>query len=179
MSNHSAEEPSGYLNREILKTFFAVSGDGPGNFVHNRGQEHIPENWYRRPKSNQYNLPNVVTDVLTNNAMYPGIVGIGGNTGKVNSYVGVDTGDLTGGVFNLGSLAEGNNAACFFLQASQQGLPDASDPLLGAVGSIAGWAAQQLGPLSQSLSCPQLAKFDNSLFKQFPGASYKAEEQTK
>lgn len=67
-----------------------------------------------------------VGDVLVNNAMYPGIVGIGGNTGTTNSYVGVDTGNLTGGGFNAGSLAEGNNAVCFFLQASQQGMPDVS-----------------------------------------------------
>jgi hypothetical protein len=44
MSNHSAENPGGTLTRDVLKTFFSVTGDAPGQFVHNRGQERIPEN---------------------------------------------------------------------------------------------------------------------------------------
>ncbi|KAH7067630.1 hypothetical protein BKA63DRAFT_452533 [Paraphoma chrysanthemicola] len=173
MSNHSAEKPGGTLTREVLKQFFAVTGDGPGSFVHNRGQERIPENWYKRPLANAYNLPEVLVDVQINNAMYPGIIRIGGNTGTTNSFAGVDLTDLTGGVFNLGALAEGNNAACFLLQASLAGLPDISNPLLGAVGSVLGWATQQLGPLSRKYGCPQLATFDNQLFNPFPGARYR------
>ena len=46
MSNHSAEEPGGYLSSDILKTFFAVTGE-PGSFEHHMGQEAIPQNWYR------------------------------------------------------------------------------------------------------------------------------------
>lgn len=42
MSNHSEEVPGGTLNRDVLKQFFAVTGE-PGSFVHNRGQERIPE----------------------------------------------------------------------------------------------------------------------------------------
>jgi hypothetical protein len=42
MSNHSAEEPAGYLDGYNFKTFFGVSGE-PGSFVWNHGQEHIPE----------------------------------------------------------------------------------------------------------------------------------------
>ncbi|KAF1930036.1 uncharacterized protein M421DRAFT_59563 [Didymella exigua CBS 183.55] len=173
MSNHSAENPSGFLTREVLKSFFGVTGDAPGQFVHNRGQERIPENWYKRPFSNAYNIPNVLVDVQTNNLMYPGIIRIGGNTGTTNSFAGVDLTDLTGGVFNVGDLADGNKGACFLLQASLAGLPDISNPLLGAVGSVLGWATQQLGPLSSKFSCPQLATFDNQLFNKFPGASYK------
>lgn len=46
MSNHSAEVPSGYLDGSMFKTWFAVTGDYP-NFTWQRGQEKIPENWYR------------------------------------------------------------------------------------------------------------------------------------
>ncbi|KAF2827504.1 Cloroperoxidase [Ophiobolus disseminans] len=178
MSNHSAEKPGGTLTREVLKSFFAVTGDSPGNFVHNRGQERIPENWYRRPTANAMTVPQVLLDVQVNNAMYPGIVRIGGNTGTVNSFAGVDLTDLTGGVFNLGGLAEGNQAACFLLQASLAGLPDVVSPLLGAVGSVLGWATQQLGPLSRQFGCPQLANFDNSLFNGFPGAKFNGNGQS-
>jgi hypothetical protein len=106
--------------------------------------------------------------------MHPGIVRLGGNTGTINSFTGADVTDLTGGVFNAANLAEGNNGACFLLQASMAGLPDASNPALGAIGSVLGWATQQLGPLSSKFGCPQLAKFDNQLFNPYPGYSYRA-----
>jgi hypothetical protein len=104
--------------------------------------------------------------------MYPGIVRFGGNTGTVNSFAGVDLTDLTGGAFNLQNLAEGNNGACFLLQATLAGLPDIASPLLGTVGTLVGWLTQQLAPLNSKFGCPQLASFNNELFNQFPGASY-------
>lgn len=107
--------------------------------------------------------------------MYPGIVRFGGNTGTVNSFAGVDVTDLTGGAFNLADLAQGNNAVCFFLQATLSATPDIVNHLLGSVGSVLGWLTQQLGPISRKYSCPQLSSFNNNLFNQFPGASYKAQ----
>lgn len=47
MSNHSAEEPSGFLDGETFKQFFAVTGNYP-DFQWLPGQERIPDNWYRR-----------------------------------------------------------------------------------------------------------------------------------
>ncbi|KAF2212834.1 hypothetical protein CERZMDRAFT_111854 [Cercospora zeae-maydis SCOH1-5] len=176
MSNRSEENPGGVLTRDVLKSFFSVTGDAPGEFVHTPGHERIPDNWYRRSTLVSYNIAETVNDVQVNNAMYPGIIRFGGNTGTTNSFAGVDLTDLTGGVFNLATLAEGNNAACFFLQASQQGIPDVLDPALGAIGSVAAWVAQQLGPMSEQLGCPELASFESSFFDQFPGASFQAED---
>lgn len=62
MSNHTVEEPSGYLNGDTFKQFFGVSGE-PGSFVWNKGQERIPDNWYKRPDDNQYAAQDVVGDV--------------------------------------------------------------------------------------------------------------------
>lgn len=104
--------------------------------------------------------------------MYPGILEFGGNTGKVNTFTGVDLSDLTGGVYNAKTLLQGNNLACFFLQAALAGMPDASDPLLGAAGSVLGWATGKIAPLEKKLACPQLNSFNSSVFNQFPGASY-------
>ncbi|KAG4443914.1 hypothetical protein IFR05_000554 [Cadophora sp. M221] len=171
MSNHSAEVPGGTLTRETLMSFFAVTGT-PDNFVHNRGMERIPYNWYRRPTASAHTIPEVLVDLFGNNAQYPGILRFGGNTGTVNSFAGVDLGNLTNGAFNLDTLAEGNNAACFLLQASLAGLPDAASPLLGTLGTVLKWATAQLGPISSKLGCPQLATFNNALFNGLPGASY-------
>ena len=41
---------------------------------------------------------------------------IGGNTGKPNTFTGVNIADLTGGVFNAETLLEGNNLMCYGLQ---------------------------------------------------------------
>lgn len=50
MSNHSAEEPSGYLDGYMFKQFFAVTGE-PGSFEWVKGQERIPENWVSFPEN--------------------------------------------------------------------------------------------------------------------------------
>ncbi|KAL2071215.1 hypothetical protein VTL71DRAFT_12450 [Oculimacula yallundae] len=163
MSNRSADNMGGVLNGEVLKSFFAVTGT-PGNFVHNRGQERIPENWYKRPTSQPMNT--VDTNVDT-----------GGNTGKTNSFVGVDLGDLTGGVMDGASLLEGNNLSCFLLQASMAGLADAAIPLLQPVGQILEFMSKNLDPQIKGLNCPQLSNFNNELFNKYPGASYKAQGQ--
>lgn len=103
---------------------------------------------------------------------FPGILRFGGNTGTVNSFSGVDLGDLTSGVTNEQSLFQGNSFACFLYQASLAGLPDAVAPGLGAIGSILNWATSQIAPLQQAHSCPQLGKFNNDLFNQLPGTKY-------
>ncbi|KAF2208184.1 hypothetical protein CERZMDRAFT_87914 [Cercospora zeae-maydis SCOH1-5] len=169
MSNRSQENMGGILNTEVLKSFFSVTGE-PGSFVHTPGHERVPDNWYKRPTSQPMNTVDTNVDTVINNQMYPGIIRFGGNTGTVNSFVGVDTGDLTSGVFNGDSLLEGNNLSCFFLQASQAGLSDAADPLLQPIGQIQRFLNAQLGPQIKALGCPQLGSFDNSLFGNFPGA---------
>jgi hypothetical protein len=176
MSNHSAEVPGGVLDGETLKSFFAVTGE-PGNFVHNPGQERIPDNWYKRPTSQAMNTVDTNVDTVVNNGMYPGIIRFGGNTGTVNSFVGVDTGNLTNGVFNSGDLLEGNNLSCFFLQATMAGLVDAAIPLLEPLGQTLTFLSNNLGSQISGLNCPQLKEFNNEVFSQYPGASYKAQGQ--
>lgn len=59
MSNHSAEEPTGYFNVDMFKQFFSLTGEG-NDLTYTPGHERIPENWYRRPLINQYTVPNVL-----------------------------------------------------------------------------------------------------------------------
>lgn len=65
----------------------------------------------------------MVADLVISNAAYPGILRFGGNTGTTDSFTGVDLQDLTGGVFNAETLADGNNGACFLYQATLAAMP--------------------------------------------------------
>ena len=174
MSNYTAEQPGGYLDASTLMSFFAITGK-PGAFVHHKNMERIPDNWFRRPSAHQMNTASTNIDTVVNNGIYPGVINFGGNTGKVNTFSGVDTGNLTNGVFTSSSLLKGNNLACFFLQASQQGLVDAAYPLLEPIGELMAFFDKNLGPLTSKLACPQLKSFNNELFDKYPGAKYKAE----
>ena len=167
-SNCSTDHPSGILTRENLKSFYSVSGE-PGSFVYTPGHERIPNNFYKGPRSHAYTLRDIGNDVLINNAMYPGLVSLGGNTGEVDTFTGVDTGDLTGGTYNAVTLLQGNNLICFALQASMAVMPSQLEGVLTVVGELLAWVRGELGPLLDGLECPQLAGFNNSLFDPFPG----------
>ncbi len=69
---------------------------------------------YHRP------TPFLVTDFLERiGAIFandPTLTDIGGNTNDVNTFTGLDFGDLTGGVINGENLLLGDNFACFCRQ---------------------------------------------------------------
>ena len=46
MSNHSAEYPNGLLDKETLKSFFAITEAADGTLSYTPGYERIPDNWY-------------------------------------------------------------------------------------------------------------------------------------
>jgi hypothetical protein len=165
MSNHSADNPGGYLDRPQLKTFFGVSGPDDA-LVWNPGQEQIPQNWYRRPSSNPYDIAAAALDLVSEQLAYPDTIVVGGNTGAVNTFAGVDLGDLTGGVYNAANLLEGNYLFCFAIQALA--LPDTLRSLLADVGA----ALALLDPIIASLGCPELEEYNVGLFSPFPGATY-------
>jgi hypothetical protein len=112
MSNKTEENPEGVLNGDILKTFYAVTGED-GNFQYNRGHERIPENWYTRNADDQYSITYLISDDLEMVLQHLDLDSIGGNTGTVDSFTGVDLADLTGGVFNAETLLKDNNLFCF------------------------------------------------------------------
>ncbi|KAH7346606.1 Chloroperoxidase [Rhexocercosporidium sp. MPI-PUGE-AT-0058] len=176
MSNHTAEEPSGYLNGAIFKEFFSVTGDYP-NFKWTPGYEKIPANWYKRPSSNPYGLTNAIVDVAGGWIRDPSAFRLGGNVDGVNTYVGADVSLLTGGLYNAADLAKGNNLGCFVFQLQTMYLDTnlgLSGLLPGGILGVQQLVAEAISPLTGSLSCPQLAgrKFDFSVFDKFPGAKY-------
>ncbi|SMQ51784.1 unnamed protein product [Zymoseptoria tritici ST99CH_3D7] len=165
MANHSAENPIGELNYDVLKSWFGIEGEN-GSYVAKQGQERIPENWYRRSLTAPYETHYFLGDVVAAAALHPKFLSIGGNTGTTNSFSGVDVTNLTGGVFNSASLLSGNNLGCFAFQASKQATADLAAGLLQPVtDALTGALSGVLAPLS----CPQLKSIDERQLKKFPG----------
>lgn len=172
MSNHSTEYPNGFLSRSVLKSFMAITetgkGDGNGKLSWNPGTEKIPDNWYKRAISNPYSIPAFEADILRIAASDPRILSVGGNTGKTNTFTGVDISNLSGGVYNLQTLASGNNAFCFGYQFAQQVNADALKGLTGALtNAVSSIIAQYISPTLAG--CPQLQTVDRKLLEMFPG----------
>ncbi|KAG8786643.1 hypothetical protein FRC12_016428 [Ceratobasidium sp. 428] len=169
MSNHSAQALDGVLTGDVLKSFFAVSGTG-NNLTYNKGYERIPDNWYRRQIGNDYGIVTFVLDILRVAKVVPDILKIGGNTGKVNSFVGVDIANITGGVYNAANLLQGNNIACFAYQTFQMDAPDILSGLFNDITAALGVITKYITPQFLNLGCPELSKYDGSVFGTYPGA---------
>lgn len=170
MSNKSEEYPEGYLDGDVLKSFFAISGE-PGSFQWSEGQERIPDNWYKRAVGDEYTIPYFNTDLIAAALQYPQFLSVGGNTGKVDSFAGVDISDLTSGVYNAQNLAQGDNAACFAFQFSQKAAPDLLKGLFSSVTQPLSQLNSALASVFAELSCPQLEKIDTSQFANYPGST--------
>lgn len=168
MSNKSAENPEGVLNGEVLKSFFAITGED-GDFTYQPGWEKIPDNWYTRNVADAYTIPYLNSDTVAMGVAHPEFLVPGGNTGTTNSYIGLDPSDLSGGVYSLGNIASDDNAMCLALELGVQALPD----LLEGLFSDSTGAENQLGStfstVTNSLGCPKLSGTDNSAYDQFPG----------
>lgn len=166
MANKSAEHPEGVLNKEVLKSFFSITGDDD-NLKYTPGNERIPENWYKRAIGDEYTIPFYAVDLNLAALAHPEFLEIGGNTGTTNSFVGVDPSNLTGGVFNSVNLLQGNNLACFGFQAAIQFAPDL---LKGLVSDVTGAVNKIASSLNlNGLNCPHLTMVDDTQFSKFPG----------
>ncbi|KAI9651258.1 hypothetical protein NHQ30_001296 [Ciborinia camelliae] len=169
MANKSAEFPDGYLNGEVLKSFFSITGE-PGSFKWTEGHEKIPDNWYKRAIGDEYTIPGFALDVLQQDINDFNFISVGGNTGKTNSFTGVNLGNLTGGVYDLQTLAKGNNATCFGFQLAKQLAPDILKGLLGDTASAVSQLGSAIDKAVGKLDCPELKAIDKSQFSQYPGA---------
>lgn len=169
MSNKSAEYPEGYLNGDVLKAFFSITGD-PGGFTWTEGHERIPDNWYKRAIGDEYTIPYFNLDMVAAALQYPQFLDVGGNTGKVNTFSGVDLQNVTGGVFNSATLAQGDNAICFAYQFAQQAAPDILKGLFSSTTSPLAKLNSALASVFAERRCPQLESIDTSQFAQYPGS---------
>ncbi|CZT46035.1 related to oxidase [Rhynchosporium secalis] len=168
MSNKTAENPEGVLNQEVLKSFFAISGES-GNFTYNPGHERIPENWYKRAIGDEYSILFLNTDTLYFASQYPNTLTIGGNTGTVNTFTPLNFRDLTGGVFNATTLLEDNNLACFAYQAASLTAPDLLKGLYRDITKPLAMLNNATKNALVNLRCPELASIDANQFGKYPG----------
>lgn len=100
----------------------------------------------------------------------PELIRLGGNTGEPNTFTGVNVDDLTGNVFNAETLLEGNNIMCLAFTAAQEVSPDILGGLVGNILVAVQKLTNVLEPIFAALNCPEITKYDATLFKAFPGA---------
>ncbi|KAJ3712560.1 hypothetical protein DFJ43DRAFT_1008467, partial [Lentinula guzmanii] len=166
MANKSEEYPEGRLDREVLKTFFSITGP-ENNLAYTPGQERIPDNWYKRAIGDEYGIVSFLSETTSIGIAHPEFLSVGGNTGEVDTFTGVDFADLTGGVFNATTLLEGNNLGCFLLQGVVLALPTGVAGLVGVLDQLEG----TVNPLLKEWNCPQLEEINQSLLENYPGFS--------
>ena len=97
------------------------------------------------------------------------LLSVGGNTGTNNSFTGVDLGDLTNGVFNIDTLAQGKNLECFVFQLVQVEAPGFLTSLFTNVKEALQPLVQNISSILDGLSCPQSKGIDTTQYSQFPG----------
>ncbi|CZT18001.1 related to oxidase [Ramularia collo-cygni] len=165
-ANHTPEYPQGLLDKNTFASLWSVEGEGdaltwkPG----------IPERWYRRSFDDEYDTTFIAADLVKSIIAYPGTLKIGGNMGQVNTFTGVDLTNLTGGVYNLQSLTQGNNLGCLLFQSSALLTPSLLRPLLGtSLTSVLNRLNALFGNVLAPLGCPQLEELDTRALEQFPG----------
>lgn len=173
--NTSAEHPDGVLGKEVLKSFFAVTGE-EGNFTYNEGCERIPDNWYRR--QSDYTFVSYGLDLVTWVTKYPQLLSFGGNTNGVNTFTGIELANLTSGVLNAENLLEGNNLLCFGFQYIKEFAPNSLHSLFATLATPLSMLNDILGTTITSLACPAFKElgingtdFSEYLIKTYPGAA--------
>lgn len=173
LSSYTPTYPNGKLERRMVLSWFGVTEDPVTKKLTARsGYERIPDNWYRR----RHNMPDYgvvlfARDLVDLAAENPDVIRIGGNTGTVNSFAGVNLGDLTGGVYNALALTDPSKLVCFVFQLSIAVLPDALQG--GLLGGVLGLATDLLTMIVKPLmdpNCPGITQLQMNLLDGFPGA---------
>jgi hypothetical protein len=126
--------------------------------------------WYRRVVGDEYTIPAFTIEAVGTELANPELIRLGGNTGQPNTFTGVNIDDLTGNVFNAQTILEGNNLMCLAYVAALQATPDLLGGLVGNVLVAVQKLTKALDPIIAALNCPEITKYDATLFKAFPGA---------
>ena len=123
MAKHSAEYPRGLLTPSVLESFFSYTSSESGELTYTYGYERIPDNWYRRSLDDLWTTPDILEAIAQQCTSYPQTCAVGGNTNGVNSFMGIDPGDISAGAFNAASLTNPAKLRCFISQNIQAEVP--------------------------------------------------------
>ena len=186
MANKSAEHPEGYLSPENFMSWFSYTGDPQGEITYTYGHERIPAPFYKRHPATEWTMADILSGVSQQILAYPATAGVGGNTGKVNSFAGVDIGDLTGGaatgIEEFGK--DPSKLGCFIGQALLSSTPTFLSnfaPIQRAV--MRGVLNTKLLPTLTSTfgDCSAFSKFKdvNSYSKTYPGLTADLSDQSR
>ncbi|PPJ54668.1 hypothetical protein CBER1_06012 [Cercospora berteroae] len=163
------------FTHEIFKSWYSVTGDRD-DFTYTKGHERIPANLVPNPAP--YGLVNLNLDIVAMILRYPIFGSIGGNTGEVNSFTGVNLGDPVDGVLNVPRLLEGNNLLCFALEVVNFAAPNYLNNLVSTLAAPLKMLTDAIAAPLLNMSCPQLGEITRdgkplwqSLGEEFPGAN--------
>jgi hypothetical protein len=168
MSNHSADHPGGILSPSTLKSFFSVSDNANGTLKYTPGHERIPNSWYRRPLGplNEWNFQDAGLDLVKMASQVPSVLAVGGNAGKINSFVGVDLGDITGGAYHTSDMMDPKKFTCFIFQwimTVTPGILQSRGLLPSVLSNALGLLTSQLVPLMDP-SCPKICELNPFIY---------------
>lgn len=105
------------------------------------------------------------------------VYSIGGNTGTVNSFTGVDIANLTGGVINAATLLEGNNLLCLVFEVVKTVSPNLLSGIWATLAQPLELITNAIDTPLLNLSCPAFKDLQiggqpiwEALKNDFPGA---------
>lgn len=176
LANHTDDNPDDTTSKAVLRSFYGITEDpDDGSLSYNPGHERIPENWF--PRQTPYTIPDFNAAEAALLLKKPELLSVGGNTGTVNSFTGIDVEDLTGGVFNAAKLLEGNNLVCFALEVVKFAGPNALSSALKTLSEPIELLGKVVAPLVD-LSCPVFedltvggTNFWDHAMQTYPGAN--------
>jgi hypothetical protein len=178
LANHSAEYPRGFLEPAVFESFFGYKRDKNNQLVFTYGSERIPDNWYRRADADAWTLTDILISTGQQCLSYPSNCAVGGNTGTVNSFSGVDLGDITGGLVNsVEDLQDPARLGCFLSQVIQADVPSFLSNVAApsAVNAVLDLIPSVLMPALAPLGdCPNMPAGRSviSYGKNYPGAQF-------
>lgn len=128
-------------------------------------QNSLPVPRYRRPLGavNEYSPVSFAQDLVQMAAVVPEAVSVGGNTGEVNTFTGVDLGNITGGAYQTSDLTNPTKFVCFFYQLTLAIVPDflRSEALGSALAGALSLLQTEISPFVD----PSCAKIGESILR--------------
>ncbi|KAF8134103.1 Chloroperoxidase [Mycena galopus ATCC 62051] len=167
-TDYSEEYSDCYFTIDTLCSMFGVQRYPNGTLDLAPGGPRFPDG-YRRPRTPVNLIPDMLANLIEMWISYPETMQLGGNLGAVNSFFGLDISEFTNGVYTATSLLQGDNAACFVYQVSQQLMPVVVKNVEEAVYGLLESAFESAEDLFPALVCPELSGLKIEMLEQYPG----------